>query len=119
MPSTRFEEHIEFVRTAARECGMRHDSLEGRLVSALLAAIVASGEMQAASSEHVRNSLPMRRRSAMASVDRLKVIFAGGESAIEIAKQAAETANAAGKRAEVEFDSSVAHIASQLSKRLI
>ncbi|PPQ34649.1 hypothetical protein SAMN06265338_1473 [Rhodoblastus acidophilus] len=52
-------------------------------------------------------------------VGRLKIMFAGGEKAIALGKQAAETAIAASERAEKEFQRSVAQIAKELSSRLI
>lgn len=52
-------------------------------------------------------------------VGRLRILFAAGNKAIDIAREAAETAIAAGQRAEHEFDRSVAQIAKELSTRLV
>ena len=50
---------------------------------------------------------------------RLRIMFAGGDKAIALGRQAAETAIAAGQRAEQEFERSVAQIAKELSSRLV
>ena len=50
---------------------------------------------------------------------RAEILMAGGERAIAIAKQAAETAIAAAHRGEKEFNRSVAQIAEELSTRLL
>ena len=50
---------------------------------------------------------------------RLRIMFAGGDKAIALGRQAAETAIAAGQRADQEFERSVSQIATDLSSRLV
>ena len=111
--------HIKEAQDAARDWGVQADAMEGRFVSALLAAIAASGQMNKATIEQVHRVVADAKAAGDFEVGRLKIIFAGGEKAIAIGRQAAETAIAAGQRAEHEFDRSVAQIAKELSSRLV
>ena len=94
------DEHIKAVEEAARDWGVHADALEGRFVSALLAAIAESGRMNRAAVGEVERVLEQAKALGDQEVGRLKIIFAGGEKAIAIAKQAAETAIAAAHRGE-------------------
>jgi hypothetical protein len=113
------DEHIKAVEEAARDWGVHADALEGRFVSALLAAIAESGRMNRAAVGEVERVLAQAKAVGDQEVGRLKIIFSGGEKAIAIAKQAAETAIAAAHRGEVEFNRSVAQIAEELSTRIL
>lgn len=111
--------HIKEVQDAAREWGVQTDAMEGRFVSALLAAIAASGQMNQAAIEEAGRVLMNAKAAGDIELVRLRMIFASANKAIEYGKQAAEAAVAAGKVAEQEFDRSVAQIAQELSSRLV
>ncbi|MBB4200889.1 hypothetical protein CCR94_00980 [Rhodoblastus sphagnicola] len=111
--------HIKEVEAAAREWGVHADKIEGRFVSALLGAIVVSARTNEVAIEEAQRIIDGATAFGDKEVSRLKIMIAGGEKAIAIGKQAAETAIAAGERAEKEFQRSVAHIAKELSNRLI
>ena len=111
--------HIKEVQGAAQDWGVQADAMEGRFVSALLAAIAASGQMNKATIEQVHRVVADAKAAGDIEVGRLKILFAGGNKAIELGRQAAETAVAAGQRAEQEFERSVAQIAKELSSRLV
>ena len=110
---------IKEVQDAAQDWGVQADAMEGRFVSALLAAIAASGQMNKATIEQVHRVVADAKAAGDIEVGRLKILFAGGNKAIELGRQAAETAIAAGQRAEQEFERSVAQIAKELSSRLV
>lgn len=111
--------HIKEAQEAARDWGVQVDAVEGRFISALLAAIAASGQMNKATIEEVRRIVAEAKAAGDIEVGRLRILFAAGEKAIAIGRQAAETAIAAGQRAEQEFERSVAQIAKELSTRLV
>jgi hypothetical protein len=113
------EQHIDDVRNAARDCGLRNDSLEGRFVSALLAAIVASSETQLATTDTVLKILADAKAVGDAEVRRLKIAVEGGIKAIDLGTKAVEVAAAASDRAEMEFQRSVAQVAEEMSGQLI
>jgi len=110
---------IKEVEAAAREWGVHADKIEGRFVAALLTAIVTSARTNKAAIEEAQRIIDGATAFGDKEVGRLKIMLAGGEKAIALGKQAAETAIAAGERAEKEFQRSVAQIAKELSSRLI
>ena len=113
------DEHIKAVEEAARDWGVHADALEGRFVSALLAAIAASGRMNRAAVGQVERVLAEAKAVGDEEVGRLRIVLAGGEKAIAIGRQAAEMAIVSAERADHEFDRSVARIAEELSTRLL
>jgi predicted ribonuclease toxin of YeeF-YezG toxin-antitoxin module len=110
---------LKEVEAAAREWGVHADRIEGRFVSALMAAIATSAGANKATIAEAQRVIDAAKAVGETEVGRLKILLAGGEKAIAVGRQAAETAIAAGERAEKEFQRSVAQIAKELSGRLI
>jgi hypothetical protein len=114
-----FDEHIQAVEKAAADWDMRTDALEGRFVSALLTAIAASGRANRATLSQVERVIEKTRATGEGELRRINVLIKGGEQTLDMARQAAVTAAAAGQRAEREFDASVSRIAKALSMKLL
>ena len=110
---------IEDVERAAVNWGMHVDALEGQFVKALLKAIEETGRTNLAALGDLEELIEKTRRVGEGERKRLELLLDGGDKVLNMACQAAETAVAAGERAEREFDVSVARIAKELSVKLL
>ena len=113
------DQHIRDVEQAAADWGVHTDKLEGRFVSALLAAIATSGRANLAALGDIERLLEKARATGEGELRRLNILIKGGDQVLEMARQAALTAAAAGERAEKEFDASVSQIAEDMAVKLL
>jgi hypothetical protein len=113
------EQHIRDVEKAAADWGVHTDALEGRFVAALMAAIAASGRGNRATLGDIETLMDKTRATGEGELRRVRMLIESGQKTLDMARQAALTAVAAGDRAEKEFNTSVSKIATELSRKLL
>lgn len=113
------EAHIQAVEKAARDWGMNVDELEGRFVSALLAAIAASGRSNIAGLSDIEKLLDGARAAGDVELRRLKILLDGGEQVLRMAEEGARAVVATAQKTQADYDLSVAKLGKEMAGKLL
>jgi len=109
-PALELEAHVQAVEKAARDWGVSADQLEGKIVSALLAAISAVGRSNIATIGDLGKLLEGTREVGEGELRRLKALLDGGQQVLDLAREAAKTAARAQKQTRDEYDQAIVRV---------
>jgi hypothetical protein len=118
-PALDLEAHVQAVEKAARDWGVSVDQLEGKFVSALLAAISAVGRSNIATIADLGRLLEGTREAGEVELRRLKALLDGGQQVLELAREAAKTAARAQKQTRDEYDQAIVRVAKTMADKLL
>ena len=113
------EAHIKAVEKAARDWGVNVDELEGKFVSALLAAIAASGRANIATVGDLEKLFEGARAAGEVELRRLRILLDGGEQVLRVAEEGARAAIATADKTQADYDRSVSKLAKEMAAKLL
>jgi len=118
-PALELEAHVQAVEKAARDWGVSADQLEGKIVSALLAAISAVGRSNIATIGDLGKLLEGTREVGEGELRRLKALLDGGQQVLDLAREAAKKAARAQKQTRDEYDQAIVRVAKTMADKLL